>query len=846
MQPVTRPSPEALLAESDWVRRLARRLVHDRTLADDLAQETWARALEGGPRGGWPLRSWLGGVLRNLARAERRERARREARERAAARPEALPSAAEALERIETQRDVVEAVLALEEPYRSTIVLRFHENLPPRRIAARTGVPVATVKTRLARGLAQLRSKLDSRHGSDGSSWALALLPLAARPRLLGPSLAGVLAMNMLAKSAALAAVAIGIVVWVEWRGRGSGSPALEAAGARDRPALVVPDPPAAERIETPGARESVAAARAPQEPPAREEPETLAGRVIDVSGVGVAGVELGIRGASGSRLDGLDNEDFGSALWDPEPEHAQPLAVSGSDGRFAFQRPPDSWGRIVSRDEHWETVLAPMAHARLEGDQVVVVAPRFQLEGTVRDEAGNPLAEVEVRFGVPRERLHGSGADLGGTLAGDWTATSDAQGRFFLARLPAVAGARLRARLEPFETALIERELWSDGEIEIVLERPQGAWLEGIVAARGAPVERAVVALGTRSTRTDASGGFRIHLAGLEKEQELCAAGAGFLPARLLGDRNGDGTVRWPPFVQLSLAGEPLELAGIVVDAGGRPMAGQEVWITRGRTTLHDEFPVLLESVLAGKPDTRLGGVTGEDGRFRISGLEPHDYHLRVVDPGTALVNDAGPFPAGKTGLEIRQPTDELWPVVHGRVVSRAGAPIAKVPVSVEREIDVVGVPGKPFFAFDTRGAQTSTDEDGVFELHDVPKKGVRLSILSLEVVDPELELCPELDPLDVQVVVDRWVALEVRVGSTYPAANAFSALDAAGEAVLLKVPTSGGISLIHRQELSDGSSPVVSTGDQATTLVLYRDSEELARVPLVLRPGIVNTVDL
>src|SRR5262245_52690099 len=114
-------TPEGLLAESAWVHRLARRLVDDRGEADDLAQDALARALEAPPEPGWPLRTWLGGVVRNLAREGRRRRERREARERAAARGEALPSAAEALERLQLQRGVVEAVLALAEPYRSKI-----------------------------------------------------------------------------------------------------------------------------------------------------------------------------------------------------------------------------------------------------------------------------------------------------------------------------------------------------------------------------------------------------------------------------------------------------------------------------------------------------------------------------------------------------------------------------------------------------------------------------------------------------------------------------------------------------------------------------------------------------
>jgi RNA polymerase sigma-70 factor (ECF subfamily) len=179
-----------LLSESDWVRRLARRLSKDAAEAEDLAQEALSRGLEQGPEA-VSLRAWLGGVVRNLARQGHRSIARRKAREASVARDERLPSAAEALERLQLQQGVVRAVLALEEPYRSTVVLRFYDDLAPRAIAKREGVPVATVKTRLARGLAQLRARLDHEHGGDGRSWALVLLPLATGGRGLVPLATG-------------------------------------------------------------------------------------------------------------------------------------------------------------------------------------------------------------------------------------------------------------------------------------------------------------------------------------------------------------------------------------------------------------------------------------------------------------------------------------------------------------------------------------------------------------------------------------------------------------------------------------------------------------------------------
>ena len=69
------------------------------------------------------------------------------------------------------------AVLTLAEPYRATVLLRFFEGLPPRLIAARLGVPVATVHSRLQRALAQLRHQLD--HDFAGRpQWLAAFAPI--------------------------------------------------------------------------------------------------------------------------------------------------------------------------------------------------------------------------------------------------------------------------------------------------------------------------------------------------------------------------------------------------------------------------------------------------------------------------------------------------------------------------------------------------------------------------------------------------------------------------------------------------------------------------------------------
>src|SRR5258705_5106873 len=93
---------DALLAEMAWVQRLARSLVRDPNIADEVAQDAWLHALERPPRhafGRPGLRAWLSRVTRTLARQSMRSDARRTLREQSAARSESDVSARDSVAR---------------------------------------------------------------------------------------------------------------------------------------------------------------------------------------------------------------------------------------------------------------------------------------------------------------------------------------------------------------------------------------------------------------------------------------------------------------------------------------------------------------------------------------------------------------------------------------------------------------------------------------------------------------------------------------------------------------------------------------------------------------------------
>jgi RNA polymerase sigma-70 factor (ECF subfamily) len=203
----------ALLAQRDWVRRVARALVADVNAAEDLEQDLWVEVLERPPRVRSSLRGWLAAALRSRLLNAKRSASRRARRELAACRPEAV-APADVVAEADAHRRVVDAVMEIAEPYRTALLLRFFEELPPAAIAQRLGVPTETVRTRVRRALDLLRARLDAHAGGDRAVWCAALAPLlrSSAPESAAAS-AGASAGGLLMTKAGLAAAAVILAV---------------------------------------------------------------------------------------------------------------------------------------------------------------------------------------------------------------------------------------------------------------------------------------------------------------------------------------------------------------------------------------------------------------------------------------------------------------------------------------------------------------------------------------------------------------------------------------------------------------------------------------------------------
>ena len=186
----------ALLEQRAFLRRLARSLVRDAAAADDLEQDTWIAALKRPPRSSRSALAWIASTTRRIANKLRRGGERRAHREFATASPERIDGDEDAIHRLELQHTVVAALLALDEPYRTAITMRYLDDRSPSQIAEHLGIPLNTVRAHLRRGLERLRIRLDATSGGERGAWCLALAPLATAPLASAGIASGVVAMG--------------------------------------------------------------------------------------------------------------------------------------------------------------------------------------------------------------------------------------------------------------------------------------------------------------------------------------------------------------------------------------------------------------------------------------------------------------------------------------------------------------------------------------------------------------------------------------------------------------------------------------------------------------------------
>jgi RNA polymerase sigma-70 factor (ECF subfamily) len=161
----------------DKIRGAAYRFLGSEEEAKDVAQEAFLKAYRalGGFKREARFSSWLYQIATNLCRDRLRRRRTRSAvsleelEETGPVIVETRPGAHEQLQRLDLARQVRRAVYALPEEQREVVILKEYQGLTFLEIAQALDVPVSTAKTRLYRGLGQLRLRLE-REGLGGES----------------------------------------------------------------------------------------------------------------------------------------------------------------------------------------------------------------------------------------------------------------------------------------------------------------------------------------------------------------------------------------------------------------------------------------------------------------------------------------------------------------------------------------------------------------------------------------------------------------------------------------------------------------------------------------------------
>lgn len=146
-------------------------LLRDGQLAEECVQdvfvELWRHAERYDPRRG-RLAGWLCAIARNRAIDLARARSRRVLPPEALANDEAEPDTASLVARAERAARVVEALAALPAAQLEVVQLLYFEGLSQSEVAARLGLPLGTVKSRLRLALERLRPLAVDLQGGDG------------------------------------------------------------------------------------------------------------------------------------------------------------------------------------------------------------------------------------------------------------------------------------------------------------------------------------------------------------------------------------------------------------------------------------------------------------------------------------------------------------------------------------------------------------------------------------------------------------------------------------------------------------------------------------------------------
>jgi len=742
MAEAMRPDVEALLAHAEWVRRFARALVADENDAADVEQETWRRAIERPPGHAANLRRWLASVARNAARKLGRAGSTRREKELRSAAGEVpvghgsigvAVSAADVTARAELHRKVVDAVLRLEELYRTPLLLRYFDDLPAQEVALRLGIPVETARTRIKRGIERLRESFDRDHHGERGAWCALLFPLtcidvparAAQAAALGGLLVGAQA-----KLVVGCTIGVGLITWMAWPGssRPAADPApgdAPVARGTDHPVRTPPEPETPERLavtdpEIVLSGAVIAPDRTPipsprievvESGPTRDEDRVLA----HAPGDGDGSFRIPIRPRPGAPVFLVARAD---GFWDQVVD-----VVPGEPSRVTLQWRAELFGRVrdartneplhgvAIRANHRTDVTDAGGRYRVQdlshGAETWLHATRIGYLETSRMVRMEAARETEHDFtltpGHPVS-LHVVDRESGESLVGanvlpfagsEALGVTDGEGRFTL-YVENGTGINVRVAAEGFAPAVWHYEI-RDVRSEFAPRIPliRCAWIEGTVTDDGGAPLSSVSVRAQNAARPDG----RIEFTPEEQERFALPGYAYYVPPRD-GTRTDDqGWFRLPVVpagteyhAKATHRGYAAAIAGpLRLEAAGSRTAADLVLrrgaLVRGRV-LRNGAPWPGSVVCTSRNGVEIGSAAiEEDGSYELVDVPPEPLTLFLRgnhEIGQPLSAELTPEP-GETCQHDFAWNEELA-AIRGRVTTPSDAPVADVEVYTQR----------------------------------------------------------------------------------------------------------------------------------------------------------------
>jgi len=211
----------------------------------------------------------------------------------------------------------------------------------------------------------------------------------------------------------------------------------------------------------------------------------------------------------------------------------------------------------------------------------------------------------------------------------------------------------------------------------------------------------------------------------------------------------------------------------------------------------------------------------------------------------------------AGTTNLVLAMPKDALYPKVAGTVRTHDGQPVAGASIFPMCDAFQARVKGRIIGTSHDALDGTTTDENGHFEMLDVPKSLVYLrvereDVLPLEYcryvpgdsrfIDTPRELPKDkIESLDIRV--DRRAHVQVELADA-AFADEFVLLDDKDKPLEVSIFIGQGRREGRRAPIVDGKSYVTAGTDRAKTLVLYKAGVEVGRRGIKLAAGETTTI--